>query len=135
MLYKKNINTEFQSVIEITKDITECVEQSGVKSGVCVVSVPHTTAGLFITSFWDPNGHIDIQDDLDRIIPTRINFKHQFDTPSDASGHIKSAIVGSSLAIIVDDGKPLLGSSQGVFFAEFDGPRPREYFIKVVKEG
>ena len=108
----------------------EAVTASGVKDGICVVFVPHTTAGLSISSFWDPKGLEDIHDDIDRLVPTRIDFKHQFDTPQDASSHVKSVIVGVSLTLIIAEGAPLLGHSQGMFFNEFDGPRQRQFFVK-----
>ena len=73
-------------------------------------------------------------DDLDRIIPSRSDFHHQFDTPTDAAGHVKTSIIGSTLTLIVHNGKLLLGSSQGVFFAEFDGPRKRKVYVKVVSD-
>ena len=66
----------------------------------------------------------------ERLVPTRIDFKHQFDTPQDASSHVKSVIVGVSLTLIIAEGAPLLGHSQGMFFNEFDGPRQRQFFVK-----
>ena len=75
-------------------------------------------------------GFEDIHDDINRLVPTRINFKHQWDTPQDAAGHVKSVLVGVSLPLIVEDRQPLLGHSQGVFFNEFDGPRQRQFFVK-----
>ena len=70
---------------------------------------------------------------VNRLIPTRIDFKHQFDTPSDAAGHIKCTLLGVTMTFIVTEGKLLLGGSQGIFFEEFDGPRNRNYFVKVVE--
>ncbi|MEG0127246.1 MAG: YjbQ family protein, partial [Clostridia bacterium] len=64
----------------------------------------------------------------------RIDFKHQHDTPSDAAGHVKSSLIGVSIPLIINDGKLLLGSSQGVFFLEFDGPRSRQYTVKIIKD-
>lgn len=103
------------------------------QEGICVVTIPHTTAALTITSFWDPNGFEDLQEEICRLIPTRIDFKHQHDTPQDAAGHVKSSLIGTTLSLIVHDGKLLLGHSQGIYFLEFDGPRKREYFVKVTE--
>lgn len=131
MLKKIKIETTHRDVFDVTPEVKKAVEESGVKEGTCIVFTPHTTAGLTITSFWDPNGFIDLQDEICRLIPTRIDFKHQHDTPQDAAGHVKSAIVGCSIPFIVHEGKLLLGSSQGIYFLEFDGPRKRQYYIKV----
>ncbi len=125
--------TSTKDVVSITDELNKAVADSGVTDGICVVTIPHTTAGLTITSFWDPLGFEDIQDEISRLIPTRIDFKHQHDTPQDAAGHVKSSLIGTSLSIIVKEGKPFLGHSQGVYFLEFDGPRNRECFVKIIE--
>lgn len=131
MLKKTIIKTQERDVVPITDDVKAFVEQSGVKEGICLITIPHTTAALTITSFWDPNGFLDLQDEICRLIPTRIDFKHQHDTPQDAAGHVKSSLIGASIALIIHEGKLLIGHSQGIYFLEFDGPRKREYFIKI----
>ncbi|MEG0540825.1 MAG: secondary thiamine-phosphate synthase enzyme YjbQ [Angelakisella sp.] len=131
MLKSFPIETKLNDVINITEDIKKFVEESGVKSGSCIVFTPHTTAGLTITSFWDPMGFEDLQDEICRVIPTRIDFKHQHDTPQDAAGHVKSSLIGVSIPLIIDEGKLVLGSSQGIFFLEFDGPRKRKFQVKI----
>lgn len=128
------IRTTENDVASLTDDIKKAVEESGIQEGHCVVFTPHTTAGLTITSFWDPRGFEDIQDEICRLIPTKINFKHQHDTPQDAAGHVKSSLIGVNLSLIVHEGKLLLGHSQGIYFLEFDGPRNREYFVSVIGE-
>lgn len=133
-LRKLEIETTGNGAIEITSWLREIVAASGVAEGVCVVHVPHTTAGLSITSYADPLGHEDIHDDINRLIPTRIDFKHQHDTPQDAAGHIKSVLVGVNLTLIIASSKLLLGSSQGVFFNEFDGPRSRNVLARCMSE-
>lgn len=133
MLNKIAIRTEKGGTVEITGQVREIVAQSGVTDGLCVVFTPHTTAGLTVTSFWDPKGLEDIQDEIGRLVPTRIDFKHQHDTPQDAAGHVKSAIVGVSLTFLVEDAQLLLGHSQGIYFLEFDGPRDRECIVKVIR--
>ena len=134
MLKSFPIETSHNAVINITQDVKDFVESSGVQSGLCVVFTPHTTAALTITSFWDPNGFEDLQDEICRLIPTRIDFKHQHDTPQDAAGHMKSSLMGVSLPLIIEDGKLLLGSSQGIFFLEFDGPRKRKFQVKILAD-
>lgn len=126
------LSTTGNGLFEITDSIRQAVADSGVKSGICVVWVPHTTAGVLTISRMDPLGFEDIENELDRLVPTRINFKHQFDTPADAAGHIKSALIGVNQVLIVEDGKLQTGGSQGVFFFEFDGPRSREYWIRII---
>ena len=133
MFYKKELQTEFRSCSSITADVNAMVAQSGVKEGLCVVSVPHTTAALVITSFWDPRGLADLMDEIDRNVPTRVSYKHQ-DSPYDASGHVKSAMIGSSATLIIHEGKLILGSSQGLVFVEFDGPRPREFYVQIIEK-
>lgn len=125
------ISTEKASVVPLTADVLKFVEDSGVQSGLCVVYSTHTTAGLTITSLWDPLGLVDLQEEVSRLVPTRIDFKHQHDTPQDAAGHVKSSLIGNSLTLIVHEGKLLLGHSQGIYFMEFDGPRRREFFVKI----
>jgi secondary thiamine-phosphate synthase enzyme len=134
MLKNFKLSTKERDVVLLNKDITDFVENSGVREGICLVTIPHTTASLAITSFWDPNGLTDLQDEICRIVPTRIDFKHQHDTPQDAAGHVKSSIVGTSISFIIHDGKLLLGGSQGIYFLEFDGPRNREYFVKIQED-
>lgn len=126
--------TTDNAAYEVTTTVREAVAASGVTSGLCVVFVPHTTAGVSISSFWDPKGLEDVHDDINRLVPTRIDFKHQFDTPQDAAGHVKSVLVGVSLTLIIDQGAPLLGHSQGIFFNEFDGPRSRQFFVKCTND-
>ena len=134
MLKKFKIQTTHNDVVSLTADIKEFVENSGIQEGVCVVCTTHTTAALTITSFWDPRGFEDIQDEICRLIPTRIDFKHQHDTPQDAAGHVKSSLVGVNMTLPIHEGKLLLGHSQGIYFLEFDGPRKREYYVKVISD-
>ncbi|MGI5888576.1 MAG: secondary thiamine-phosphate synthase enzyme YjbQ [Oscillospiraceae bacterium] len=127
----RHLRTEFNGVTDITPEVQDIVKKSGIKSGFCIVHCSHTTAGIAVTSFWDKRGHVDIQEQLDVIVPTRNDFHHTFDTPTDAAGHIKTALIGVTVPLIVEDGKAMLGSSQGVVFLEFDGPRDRQFTVKV----
>ena len=133
-MYKKfNIETKFNDVINITEDVKSTVAESGVQEGMCIVYNPHTTASLAVTSFWEPAGFEDLHDEICRLIPTKVDFKHQHDTPQDAAGHVKSAIVGISQTFIIHEGKLVLGGSQGIFFLEFDGPRKRQFIVKTIE--
>lgn len=133
MLKKFKIETTDRDVVSLTDDIKAYVASSGIQEGLCVITTPHTTAGLTITSFWDPNGFLDLQDEICRLIPTRIDFKHQHDTPQDAAGHVKSSLIGVNFSVPIHEGKLLLGHSQGIYFLEFDGPRKREYYVKLME--
>lgn len=119
--------------INLLTEVQQVVEESGIKEGLCLVYNPHTTAGLFVNSYLDPMTPKDIIEEWDRIIPTRYDFNHQFDTPSDAAGHVKSALMGIQTSFIVHEGKLMVGHSQGIVFTEFDGPRKRKVFVKVIK--
>lgn len=128
------LTTKYQGFHEITADVQNIIAASGIRDGFAILHCHHTTCSLTITSFWDPNGHLDMMEEMEKIVPTRNDFHHQFDTPTDASGHIKTSILGSGLTVIVENGKAFLGSSQGIFLAEFDGPRKRQFFVKVVAD-
>lgn len=119
-------------VVEITAQVRDIIRKSGVKDGICVVYCTHTTAGIILTSYGDKKGHEDIQDELRKLIPTRVDFKHQHDTPEDAAGHVKSALTGSSVALFVEEGELFIGNTKGIYFIEFDGPRDRKVLVKVV---
>jgi len=134
VLEKFKIVTTYNEVYDITKMVKETVAKSGVKEGICIVHNMHSTAGLAVFSPWDPDGFADLDDEIRRLVPTRIDFKHQHDTPQDAAGHIKSALLGVTLNFIVHEGALLIGGSQGLYFLEFDGPRNREFYVKVIAD-
>jgi secondary thiamine-phosphate synthase enzyme len=123
---------ESQELILISEQVKELVKRSRVNNGMCFLFNPHSTASLTINSYLDPNTKADLESEIDRIIPTRVNFHHVFDTPTDASGHIKSSVIGSDMLLIIKDGELLMGKSQGIFFWEFDGPRNRNVIVKII---
>jgi secondary thiamine-phosphate synthase enzyme len=127
-----DLKTDANGAYDITPDVQRVIGASGVECGIAVVALPHTTAGVCIISFPDRNTLDDVMDELARLVPTRVDFKHQHDTPQDAAGHIKSAIVGCTLSLLVDGGAPVLGHSQKIYFLEFDGPRARTVNVGVV---
>jgi secondary thiamine-phosphate synthase enzyme len=132
MVATYQLSTDGNRAFDLTEEITGAIAESGVGEGIAVVSLPHTTASLGIISFPDPLGLIDVMDEVSRLVPTRVDFKHQHDTPQDAAGHIKSTIIGTTLSLIVTEGRPLLGHSQKVYFMEHDGPRRRQFHVQVV---
>jgi secondary thiamine-phosphate synthase enzyme len=133
MLTQLNIDTpRGEALIDITKDLHDLVGRSSVADGLCVLFVPHTTAAITINSALDPATPQDILHDLRRLVPTRVDFNHQYDTPADAAGHIKAALIGHSITLILAGGKLVLGGSQSVLFCEFDGPRKRQVRVKIM---
>ena len=127
------INTKAsECLINITEKIQQAIGASNIKEGICVVFVPHTTAGITINSGMDQLTLKDIVAETHRLVPTRVDFNHTYDTPADAAGHIKSVLIGNSLSLIVKDGELVIGSSQSVLFFEFDGPRKRRVLLRIL---
>jgi len=118
--------TEF---IDITAKVEEVVEISKVTSGLCVVFSPHTTAGLTINENADPSVKSDIINQLAEIAPYGENYAH---LEGNADAHIKASFLGSSLNVIIKDSALVLGTWQGIYFCECDGPRSRKVYIKII---
>ncbi len=129
MLYKVEINTraraEFQ---EVTATIQKMVADSGVKSGICHLFVPHTTAGITINEHADPDVIDDIATHLENMVPWQANYRH---AEGNSAAHIKASLMGSSQQLLIEEGKLVLGVWQGIFFSEFDGPRRRTLLVKI----
>jgi len=123
-----------ESLTNITAEVQEAVKACGVKEGACIVYIPHTTGGLTINSIMDPATLADLKQEIKRLVPTRVDFEHIYDTPADAAGHIKSSLVGPSLSLIITGGGLFLGHSQGILFWEFDGPRQRQIHLRILKD-
>lgn len=130
MIYKVDIKTnsrvEFQ---EITGKIRDIVGRSGVKSGICHVFVPHTTAGIMVNEHADPSVVEDIAAQLEVMVPQHRNYQH---LEGNSPAHIKASLIGSSQTLFIEDGKLVLGTWQGIFFGEFDGPRNRRVLVRIV---
>lgn len=120
-----------QQLVEVTSMIEKCVKKSGVKSGVCLIYVPHTTAGITVNENADPSVARDILNALDRLIPVEGEYSHSEDN---AHAHIKASMVGHSIILPVENGELILGTWQGIFLCEFDGPRRRRIIVKMVRE-
>jgi secondary thiamine-phosphate synthase enzyme len=118
-------------MIDVTAQVREAVEKAKVKDGICLVFVPHTTAGVTINENADPAVRRDMLVELNKIVPARDYFTH---AEGNSAGHIKSTLVGCSQQIIVENGKLALGTWQGIYFCEFDGPREREIWVKLIKD-
>jgi len=115
--------------IDITSRIEKIVKASKTNSGICVIFCPHTTAGLTINENADPSVKKDIIEHLSELVSSGKNY-HHLEGNSDA--HIKSSLLGSSLNVIIDDGALVLGTWQGIYFCEFDGPRERQIYVKIL---
>ena len=114
---------------DITPTIRDVIGQSGVDNGVCIVYCPHTTAGITINENADPDVIRDLLYGLDKAFPDRTEYRH---SEGNSAAHLKASCIGSSVTIIVENGSPILGTWQGVYFCEFDGPRERRYHIKLI---
>ena len=123
---KTRTRTEF---VNITSDVQKVVSESGVTNGVCYIYVPHTTAGLTINEGADPSVVKDMISTLNKQIPQSTHYLH---LEGNSDSHIKTALVGSSETVIIDNGKLLLGTWQAIFFCEFDGARSRKVMVKVM---
>jgi secondary thiamine-phosphate synthase enzyme len=123
--------TARQALVDITAQVQEAVQASGVQQGLCVVYVPHTTAGVLVNENADPDVAADILDALDRLVPLRAAYRH---SEGNSAAHVKACLVGTSQTIIVAGGRLLLGTWQGIYLAEFDGPRERKVAVSVLPE-
>jgi secondary thiamine-phosphate synthase enzyme len=119
---------EKQALIDVTGRVTEIVRHSGVTDGLCVVFSPHTTAGVTINEHADPAVSSDVAADLDRLVPAGDRFLH---SEGNSDAHVKTVLCGPSVTLLVEKGRVLLGTWQGIFLAEFDGPRRRQLWVKV----
>lgn len=113
-------------LIDITSEVQSAIRDAGVKDGVATVYVPHTTAGVTINESADPSVAQDISKKLSELVPAGAQYSH---AEGNADSHIKSTLVGVSISIIIDSGGPVLGTWQGIFFCEFDGPRSRRVHV------
>ena len=129
MLYEHYLETELKGLYRITGKVLEDVKKSGVKDGLVVVFCPHTTAAITINEGADKTVAEDLIEGLEIIFPDMPHFVHE---EGNSSAHLKSSVVGPSETLLVAEGQVILGSWQAVFFCEFDGPRRRRYFVKVV---
>ncbi len=123
--------TKHTSFVNITNQVKEIVKNSGVKSGICIVYVPHTTACVFINEGADPDVIRDITYSIEKLIPWRDNYAH---SEGNSAAHIRSAIIGNSRVIPIEDGDLVLGTWEAIFLAEFDGPRERKVIVKVIED-
>ena len=123
------LKTGKEGFFDITAAVKDAIRKSGVDAGLCVVYCPHTTAGITINENADPDVVKDLLHGLAKAFPDRPEFRH---CEGNSAAHLKASCIGSSVTLIVENGAPLLGTWQGVYFCEFDGPRERQYHVKVI---
>jgi len=118
-------------MLEVTEEVQRVVTALGVKAGTCFLFVPHTTAGILINEHADPDVAHDAEGAIDRLIPMAGPYRH---VEGNSDAHVKTMIVGMNTFVFVDAGKLVLGRWQGIFLAEFDGPRERKILVKVLPD-
>ena len=130
MFCKLTVKTHSRTeLIDVTSEIQNVIRSNQIQSGICQIFVPHTTAGITINENADPTVARDIVMELNKIIPFNDSYHH---IEGNSAAHIKSSIIGPSLSVIIEDGRLQLGTWQGIYFCEFDGPRHRQLWLKVL---
>lgn len=129
MFFEFSLKTERENLYPITDQVREAVHKSGVQDGLALVYVPHTTAGVTINENADPDVIHDLLLGLDRAFPEQQEFRHR---EGNSTAHLKASCVGTQTAVIIRGGKLVLGVWQALYFCEFDGPRTRRFFVKIV---
>jgi len=117
--------TEF---VDITAQVRREITAAGIKEGICTVFVPHTTAGVTINEHADPSVVDDLLMQLKKLAPAEGSYRH---AEGNSDAHIKASLMGASQAVIIENGAPVLGTWQGIFFCEFDGPRTRKVWLQI----
>lgn len=135
MMHKLHISTQQKTeIIDLTPQIQQAITATGLQEGVCIVYVPHTTSSVLIQENADPNVHIDLLNALERLVPKDLPYLHQT-VNKNAPSHIKAALIGPSKSVFFSDGKLLLGRYQFIYLCEFDGPRSREVWLRILNDG
>ena len=116
-------------IIDITETVKNCVKGSNIEEGIAIVYSPHTTAGITINEGADPDVRTDINSALERIVPRDWNFLH---AEGNSDSHIKTSMMNPGQTVIISEGKLVLGTWQAIYFCEFDGPRNRTFYVKVI---
>ena len=129
MLYEYSLSAQREDFFNITPQVRESITKSGVISGIAVIYCPHTTAGITVNENADPDVAHDLLIGLSKAFPDRAEFRHG---EGNSAAHLKASAMGSSATVIVENGKPLLGTWQGIYFCEFDPPRNRKFYVKIM---
>ena len=129
MLFEYALSARREDFYNITPQVREAVSKSGVASGIAVIYCTHTTAGITVNENADPDVVRDLLIGLNKAFPGRAEFRH---AEGNSAAHLKASAIGASTTVIIEEGKPLLGVWQGIYFCEFDPPRDRKFYVKVV---
>ncbi|MCX7771111.1 MAG: secondary thiamine-phosphate synthase enzyme YjbQ [Proteobacteria bacterium] len=121
--------TKRTEIVDITGEVLKIVSKIGISDGICVIFCPHTTAGVGINENADPTVKQDILSALSKLVPQNAGYRH---LESNSDAHIKNILIGPSLSLIIESGRLALGTWQGIFFIEGDGPRQREVWVKII---
>ena len=126
-----NVHTNSRvEMLDITEEVRSEIRKSKVSSGICIVFVPHTTAGVTINE----NADADVQTDMIKAINTLVPFEGGYrHMEGNSAAHLKSTLFSPELTVIIENGRPVLGTWQGIYFCEFDGPRSRKVYLKVIE--
>lgn len=126
------IKTQAQTqMVDVTALVRRTVSESGVKSGICTLFVPHTTAAVTINENADPDVVRDITTEINRIVPWEDGYSH---FEGNSAAHLKACLTGFSVQMIIEDGQLQLGTWQGIYFCEYDGPRRRQLMVKILED-
>ena len=131
MLFEYNLSAQREDFYNITSQVREAATKSGITSGIAVVFNSHTTAGITINENADPDVIPDLLLGLNKAFPDRGEFRH---AEGNSAAHLKASAMGASATIIIENGKLVLGTWQGIYFCEFDPPRNRKFYVKVMGE-
>jgi len=128
--YQEELRTQGRDeMVDITRKVQSRIQASQCQEGVCVVYSPHTTAGITINEAYDSDVKRDILTALDRVFPWTGDYHH---AEGNSAAHLKTSFTGPSVSIPIHKGEPVLGTWQGIYFCEFDGPRSRRYTIQII---
>lgn len=116
---------------DVTPEVQKAVQSSGVENGVCHIFVPHTTAGITLNEHADPSVMDDVRERLEALVPENIHYQH---AEGNSPAHVKSSMMGSSATVFIENSRLVLGTWQGIFLCEFDGPRDRTVMIKLIPD-
>ncbi|WP_400209013.1 secondary thiamine-phosphate synthase enzyme YjbQ [Candidatus Methanomassiliicoccus intestinalis] len=122
--------TAKEELIDITAQIAQMLKDEGIQEGFCLIHVPHTTAAVTVNENADPDVQHDLLLGLDRAFPDRGEFRH---AEGNSAAHLKSSCLGCTQTLVITEGKLLLGTWQGIYFCEFDGPRSRKFYVKMIE--
>jgi secondary thiamine-phosphate synthase enzyme len=118
------------AMLDITDLISQKIQGNGIKNGLCLLHVPHTTAGIMVNEGADPAVMQDVMNSLDKLVPWQAEYRH---SEGNSAAHIKAILVGARTFLMIDDGRLILGTWERIFFCEFDGPRTRKVRMKIIE--